>query len=151
MIVYFCCFGDDDATLMYVSRDTTTSGDEVLLTNVRFVHCSSYVEIFHGFVEFLNFSPTFSDVAKLTGEFTSLEEQTEDPDTVIVLALLADGSGFAGSERRVEPKDPTQKLRLPIVNSISWFLSTSGLLLAKSEKLVEFMIPTPRVPTVGAN
>jgi hypothetical protein len=25
------------------------------------------------------------------------------------------------------------------------------LLLAKSEKVVEFMIPTPRVPTVGAN
>jgi hypothetical protein len=25
------------------------------------------------------------------------------------------------------------------------------LLLAKSEKAVEFMIPTPRVPTVGAN
>jgi hypothetical protein len=32
-----------------------------------------------------------------------------------------------------------------------WFLSTSELLLAKSEKAVEFMIPTPRVPTVGAN
>jgi hypothetical protein len=32
-----------------------------------------------------------------------------------------------------------------------WILSTSGLLLAKSEKAVEFMIPTPRVPTVGAN
>jgi hypothetical protein len=25
------------------------------------------------------------------------------------------------------------------------------VLLAKSEKVVEFMIPTPRVPTVGAN
>jgi hypothetical protein len=25
------------------------------------------------------------------------------------------------------------------------------LLLAESEKAVEFMIPTPRVPTVGAN
>jgi hypothetical protein len=32
-----------------------------------------------------------------------------------------------------------------------WFLSTSELLLAKSEKAVEFMIPTPRVPTIGAN
>jgi hypothetical protein len=32
-----------------------------------------------------------------------------------------------------------------------WFLSTSELLLAKSEKAIEFMIPTPRVPTVGAN
>jgi hypothetical protein len=30
------------------------------------------------------------------------------------------------------------------------FSSTSGLLLAKSEKIIEFMIPTPRVPTVGA-
>jgi hypothetical protein len=27
----------------------------------------------------------------------------------------------------------------------------SGLLLAKGEKAVEFMIPTPRLPTVGAN
>jgi hypothetical protein len=32
-----------------------------------------------------------------------------------------------------------------------WISSTSGLLLAKSKKAVEFMIPTPRVPTVGAN
>jgi hypothetical protein len=32
-----------------------------------------------------------------------------------------------------------------------WFSSTSELMLAKSEKAVEFMIPTPRVPTVGAN
>jgi hypothetical protein len=30
-------------------------------------------------------------------------------------------------------------------------LSTSGLLLAKGEKAIEFMIPTPRVPTVSAN
>jgi hypothetical protein len=32
-----------------------------------------------------------------------------------------------------------------------WFPSTFGLLLAKSEKAVEFMTPTPKVPTVGAN
>jgi hypothetical protein len=32
-----------------------------------------------------------------------------------------------------------------------WISLTSGLLLAKGEKAVEFMIPTPRVPTVGAN
>jgi hypothetical protein len=32
-----------------------------------------------------------------------------------------------------------------------WILSNSGLLLAKNEKAIEFMIPTPRVPTVGAN
>jgi hypothetical protein len=44
--------------------------------------------------------------AKLTGEFTLLEEPTDDPDIVIVLILLADGPNFVGSERRVEPKDP---------------------------------------------
>jgi hypothetical protein len=65
------------------------------------------------------FSPVFSAVVKLTGEFTWLEEPTDDPDTVIVLVLLVDGSGFVKSERRVEPKDPTQKLTLPIVKSIS--------------------------------
>jgi hypothetical protein len=70
---------------------------------------------------------------------------------MIFLVLLADGSGFAGSERRVELENPTQKLRLPIVNSIFWFSSTSELLLAKSEKAVEFMIPTPLVPAVGTN
>jgi hypothetical protein len=32
-----------------------------------------------------------------------------------------------------------------------WFLSTSELLLDKSKKVFEFMIPTPKVPTVGAN
>jgi hypothetical protein len=31
------------------------------------------------------------------------------------------------------------------------FPLTSELLLAKSKKAVEFMIPTPRVPMVGAN
>jgi hypothetical protein len=30
-------------------------------------------------------------------------------------------------------------------------MSTFGLLLARSKKVVEFMIPTPWVPTVGAN
>jgi hypothetical protein len=70
---------------------------------------------------------------------------------MIALVLLANEYGFVGSERRVELENPTQKLRLPIVNSIFWFLSTSELLLAKSEKAIEFMIPTPRVPTVSAN
>jgi hypothetical protein len=42
-------------------------------------------------------------------------------------------------------------LKLPIVNSISWLPSTSVMLLAKSEKAVEFMIPTPKFPMVGAN
>jgi hypothetical protein len=97
------------------------------------------------------FPPVSSAVAKLTGEFTLLEEPTDDPDIVIVFTLLADGSSFVGSEGRIEPESPTQKLRLPIVNSIFWFLSASELLLAESEKAVEFMIPTPRVPTIGAN
>jgi hypothetical protein len=88
---------------------------------------------------------------KLTGEFTSLEEPTNNPDIAIVLISLADGSSFAVSERRVKPKDLTQKFRLPIVSSISWFSSTFGLLLAKRKKAIEFMIPTPLVPTVGAN
>jgi hypothetical protein len=80
------------------------------------------------------FSPVFSTIVKLTGEFTSLEEPTDDPDIVIVLISLADGSSFAGSERRIEPKDPTRKFRLPIVSSISWFSSTSGLLWLKAKK-----------------
>jgi p-aminobenzoyl-glutamate transporter AbgT len=99
----------------------------------------------------LIFPLVFSAVAKLTGEFTSLEEPTDDLDIVIVLVLLADGSGFAGSKMRVELKNLMQKLRLPIVNFIFWFSSTSKLLLAKSKKDVEFMIPTPQVPTDGAN
>jgi hypothetical protein len=49
----------------------------------------------------------FSVAAKLTSKFTSLEEPTDDPDSVIVLALLADGPDSAGSERRVEPEGPT--------------------------------------------
>jgi hypothetical protein len=65
---------------------------------------------------------------------------------VIVLVLLADGSAFVGSEGRVELENPTQKLRLPIVNSIFWFSLTSKLLLVKSEQAVEFKIPTPLSP-----
>jgi hypothetical protein len=42
-------------------------------------------------------------------------------------------------------------LRLLIVTFVSQVSSTSVLLLAKSEKAIEFMIPMPRVPTVGAN
>jgi hypothetical protein len=97
------------------------------------------------------FPLVFSVATKLTSEFTMLEEPTDDLDFVIALFLLADGSGFIGSERRVELKNLTQKLRLPIVNSILWFSLTSELLLAKSEKAIEFMIPMPLIPTVGAN
>jgi hypothetical protein len=60
-------------------------------------------------------SHVFSLVAKLIGEFTSLEE----PNIVIVAVLLADGSDFVESERQIEPKNPTRKFRLPIVRSIS--------------------------------
>jgi hypothetical protein len=49
----------------------------------------------------------FSVAARLTGEFTSLEEPTDDPDLAIVLVLLADGPNFTGSERRVEAEGPT--------------------------------------------
>jgi hypothetical protein len=108
----------------------------------------------HGFsyVEFLDFfSPISSAVAKLTSEFTSLEEPTDDPDIVTGLILLADGSSFIGSEGRIVPESQMQKLRLPIVNSIFWFSLTSELMLAKREKAIELMIPTPLVPMVGAN
>jgi hypothetical protein len=62
------------------------------------------------------FSHVFSAVAKLTGEFTSLEEPTNDPD--IVLVLLADGPSFVRSEGRIKLENLTQKLRLPIVNFV---------------------------------
>jgi hypothetical protein len=88
---------------------------------------------------------------KLTGEFTSLEEPSDDSSITTVSGLLADGSGFVESERRDEPDGPMRMLKLPIVNSFSCLSSTSVLLLAKIEKAVEFMIPTPRVPMVGAN
>jgi hypothetical protein len=53
-----------------------------------------------------NFSCRFFVANKLTGEFASLEEPTDDPDVVILSVLLADGTDFVGSERRVEPKGP---------------------------------------------
>jgi hypothetical protein len=84
--------------------------------------------------------------SKLTGEFTSLEEPSDDSNISSVLGLLADGSGFVESERRDEPDGPMKMLKFPIVNSISWLPSSSELLLAKSEKAVEFMIPTPSSP-----
>jgi hypothetical protein len=56
---------------------------------------------------------------RLTDEFTSLEEPTDDLDTVILSVLLADGPDFVGSERRVEPEGPMWKLKLPNVSSIS--------------------------------
>jgi hypothetical protein len=44
---------------------------------------------------------------KLTGEFTLLQEPSDDSDVVSVLELLADGPGFARSERQIEPNDLT--------------------------------------------
>jgi hypothetical protein len=32
-----------------------------------------------------------------------------------------------------------------------WFPSTFELPLAESKKAIKFMIPTPKIPTVGAN
>jgi hypothetical protein len=89
--------------------------------------------------------------SRLTGEFTSLEEPSDDSSITSVSGLLADGSGFVESERRDEPDGPTKMLKLPTVNSISILPSSSELLLAKIEKAVEFMTPTPQLPTVGAN
>jgi hypothetical protein len=82
-------------------------------------HCFSYVEVSNEFVKFFDFFSLFSIVAKLTGEFTSLEEPTDDSYIAIVAVFPADGSNFVESERRVEPKEPTRKFRLPIVRSIS--------------------------------
>jgi hypothetical protein len=53
------------------------------------------------------FPPAISVVAKLTSEFVLLQEPTAYLDIAIVLASLADGSGFTGSKRRIEPKDST--------------------------------------------
>jgi hypothetical protein len=53
-----------------------------------------------------NFHCKFSIAAKLTGEFASLEEPTDDPDDVILSALLADETDFVESERRVVPEGP---------------------------------------------
>jgi hypothetical protein len=49
----------------------------------------------------------FSVDAKLTGEFTSLEEPTDDPDSLVDLTLFANGPDSAGSKRQVEPEGPT--------------------------------------------
>jgi hypothetical protein len=61
----------------------------------------------------------FSVIVRLTDEFISLEEPTDDSDIVADVVFSTDGPGFVGSERRVVPKDPTHKLRLLIVRSIS--------------------------------
>jgi hypothetical protein len=53
------------------------------------------------------FPYSVSVAAKLTGEFISLEEPSDYSNIATVLDSLADGPGFAGSERQIEPKGPT--------------------------------------------
>jgi hypothetical protein len=84
--------------------------------------------------------------SKLTDEFTSLEEPSNDSNVSSVSGLLADESGFIKSKMRDEPNGPMKILKLPIINSVPWLLSNSELLLAKSKKAVEFMIPMPKSP-----
>jgi hypothetical protein len=57
--------------------------------------------------------------AKLIGEFTTLEEPSDDSSVSSVSGLFADGSGFVESERRDDPDYPIMMLKLPMVCSIS--------------------------------
>jgi hypothetical protein len=99
---------------VYSFGDTTTSSGEVPCTIVRFKR-------FYFRVEFSRISSPSAICAspKLIGEFTSLEEPSDDSIIATVSDSLADGSGFVESERRFEPEGPIKMLRLPIVNSIS--------------------------------
>jgi hypothetical protein len=56
-----------------------------------------------------------SIIAKLNGEFALLDEPIDDSSIATALVSFADESDFAGSERRIKPRDPTQKFKLPIV------------------------------------
>jgi hypothetical protein len=104
---------------VHIAGDTAASGGEVLLVKIQVTHCFSYVEVSNEFVEFFDFLFSFPIVAKLTGKFASLEEPTDDSVITIVPVFPTDVSDFIKSERRVEPKEPTRKFRLPIVRSIS--------------------------------
>jgi hypothetical protein len=64
-------------------------------------------------------SSLFFVIVKLTCEFTLLEEPTDDSDIDAIAVFPADGPDFVGSERRIEPKEPTQNFMLPNVRSIS--------------------------------
>jgi hypothetical protein len=111
----------------------------------------------------------------LTDEFASLDEPP-DASRVVVFALsCTDGSGSIESERQVEPRGPTRKLRLPIVRFVAcpklakigarvgecgrksmvpkviWFSPEFGLSAERSEKAVKFMTLMSKLPTVGAN
>jgi hypothetical protein len=61
----------------------------------------------------------FSIGVKLTGEFTLPEEPTDDSDIAADVVFSADGPNFIGSERRIDPREPTRKFRLSIIRSIS--------------------------------
>jgi hypothetical protein len=50
-------------------------------------------------------SSIFSIIVKLTGEFTSLEEPTDDSDIAIVMVFPADGSDFVGSKGESNPRN----------------------------------------------
>jgi hypothetical protein len=54
---------------------------------------------------------------RLTGEFTSLEEPTDDSDITADAVFSVDGSDLVKSEKRIVPREPTQNLRRPIVRS----------------------------------
>jgi hypothetical protein len=51
-------------------------------------------------------SSIFSVGLKLTGEFTSLEEPTDDSDIAVDAVFSTDGPDLVGSERRIIPRDP---------------------------------------------
>jgi hypothetical protein len=52
----------------------------------------------------------FVDV-KLIDEFISLEKSTDDSDIAADTVFLTDGPDFIGSERRIDPREPTRKFR----------------------------------------
>jgi hypothetical protein len=63
----------------------------------------------------------------LTGEFASLDDPTDGSGIAVVVLSLIDGPNFVGSKRRVEPRDPTRKLKLSILKFISWSIfATTG-------------------------
>jgi hypothetical protein len=61
----------------------------------------------------------FSVDLKLANEFTSLEEPTNYSNLAADVVFTVDGSKFIRFERRIEPIDPMQKLRLSIIRSTS--------------------------------
>jgi hypothetical protein len=79
-----------------------------------------------------------------TGKFASLDEPT-DASKIFLIVVSSDGRpNFTGSYGRIGLDEPMQKLRLLIVGRISW--SSEG-----SEKAIESMNPTSKIPTVCAN